>query len=36
MIGIDEPEGRFLAGIVGEPIRFSVRERLRGEAGRSS
>ena len=34
IIGIDEPEGRFLAGTMPDAIPFSVQSRLRGE-GRS-
>ena len=32
VIGVDEPEGRYLASIVENPIRISVTQRLRGEA----
>jgi len=31
VIGVDEPEGRFLAGLVEAPIAVSVKARLRGE-----
>jgi UDP-N-acetylmuramoylalanine--D-glutamate ligase len=31
VIGVDEPEGRYLAGMIERPIRVSVGQRLRGD-----